>query len=88
MPLRGRPRRDRCVLRLIAVDRIVHRRRGDFPVRHHRRQLRGDYPRILSRLQGAIGGPLSDTIHKGFLNDMDRLFAITTSWLSLYELRG
>ncbi len=90
VPLRGRPLRDRFVLRLIAVDRIAH-----FVViavlavailvfAAHRQALRGDYTRILNRLQGAIGGPVSDTAHTGLLHDLDRLFAVSTGRLYLY----
>ena len=90
VPLRGRPLRDRFVLRLIAADRIVHCLLigavavAIFLFARHRADLRGDYLRILNRLQGAVGGPLSDTTHTGVLRDLDRLFAVPTSRLYLY----
>lgn len=90
LPLRGRPLRDRFVLRLIAVDRILH-----FLVlaavavaillfAEHHAALQGEYTRILNRLQGVVGGPMSDTPHAGWLSDFDRLFAIPTQRLHLY----
>ena len=90
VPLRGRPLRDRFVLRLIAVDRAVHFLLigavavAIFLFAHDRSALKGDYTRILNRLQGAVGGPLSDTSHTGLLHDLDRLFAIPTGRLYLY----
>ncbi len=90
VPLRGRPLRDRFVLRLIAVDRIVHFvligaiAVAIFLFANHRQALRGSYTRILNRLQGGVGGPLSDTAHSGLLHDFDRLFAVSTGRLYLY----
>lgn len=90
VPLRGRPLRDRFVLRVIAADRVVHflllaaAAAIIFLFADHRQTLRGDYTRILNRLQGAVGGPLSDSTHTGFLRDVDRLFAVPTSRLYLY----
>jgi uncharacterized membrane protein (DUF2068 family) len=90
VPLRGRPLRDRFVLRLIAVDRIVHFLAlgaiavAIFLFAQHRRLLQGDYTRILNRLQGGVGGPLSDTRHVGWLADFDKLFAVSTTHLYWY----
>jgi uncharacterized membrane protein (DUF2068 family) len=90
VPLRGRPLRDRFVLRLIAVDRVIHFLvLGALAVAillfaHHKAALQGEYTRILNLLQGGFGGPLSDTTHSGWLSDFDKLFAISTSRLYLY----
>lgn len=90
VPLRGRPLRDRFVLRLIAVDRGLHFLvLGAIAVAillfaQHKSQLQGDYTRILNRLQGGLGGPLSDTRHSGWLADFDKLFAISTQHLYWY----
>ena len=92
VPLRGRPLRDRFVLRLIAVDRIVHFLTlaaiavAIFLFAQHRTALRGEYTRILNRLQGGVGGPLSDTPHSGWLADFDKLFAISTQHLYWYGI--
>ena len=90
MPLRGRRLRDRYVLRLIALDRLVHFvvlaivAVAIFAFAHDRAHLHGDYLRILTRLQGAVGGVTSDTQHHGFLHSVDELFAVSTTKLYLY----
>ena len=89
VPVRGRPLRDRFVLRAIAIDRILHfvvlaaLTVGILIFAHDRERLRGSWTRILNRLQGATGGPLSDT-HHGLLHDVDHLFMISTNRLLLY----
>ena len=90
LPLRGRPLRDRFVLRLIAVDRIIHFLLigavavAIFLFARNRKQLEGDYTRVLNRLQAAVGGPLTDTPGRGLLHDLDRLFAVAPGRLYLY----
>ena len=65
LPLRGKPLRDRYVLRLIALDRLVH-----FVVlgglaaavllfAGDRAALNEDFTRILKDLQGGVGGPVA-----------------------------
>lgn len=91
VPLRGRPLRDRFVLRLIAVDRIIHFvvltaiAVAIFLFAQHKPILQGDYTRILNRLQGGVGGPLSDT-RTGWLADFDKLFAVSTAHLHWYGI--
>jgi hypothetical protein len=41
------------------------------------------HTRILNRLQGAFGGPLSTTQHSGWLSEFDKLFSLTTRKLYL-----
>jgi uncharacterized membrane protein (DUF2068 family) len=90
VPLRGRPLRDRFVLRLIAVDRMLHFLAlaaiavAIFLFAQDKMKLQGEYTRILNRLQGGVGGPLSDTPHSGWLADFDKLFAISTQHLYWY----
>jgi len=92
VPLRGRPLRDRFVLRLIAVDRAVHflvlaaLAAAILLFAQHKSALQGEYTRILNRLQAGVGGPLSDTPHSGWLADFDKLFAISTSHLYWYGI--
>jgi uncharacterized membrane protein (DUF2068 family) len=92
VPLRGRPLRDRFVLRLIAADRVVHFLAlaaiavAIFLFAHDRTKLQGEYTRILNRLQAGVGGPLSDTSHTGWLADFDKLFAIPTTHLYWYGI--
>jgi uncharacterized membrane protein (DUF2068 family) len=89
LPLRGRPLRDRFVLRLIALDRVAHflliglLAAALLIFAHDRARLRGSWTRIVNRLQGATGGPLTDT-HRGLLHDLDRLFTISSGKLVLY----
>jgi len=52
---------------------------------HNREALRGGWTRIINRLQGGTGGPLTDTSH-GLLHDIDRLFTVTSGRLVLYGL--
>jgi len=91
LPLRGRPLRDRYVLRAIAVDRVVHflligaLAAGVLLFLNDRSQLRGPWTRILNRLQGAVGGPLADSPH-GLLNEVDHLFTVSSTTLLLYGL--
>lgn len=88
--MRGRVLRDRFVLRVIALDRVVHClaigaiAAALFLFAEDRESLRGDYIGILNRLQGGVGGPLSDNSHNGWLHDIDRLFALPSSRLYLY----
>lgn len=86
LPLRGRPLRDRYVLRVIAVDRALHilvlaaLAVAIFAFATHRSLLHQDYTRVLAALQGGFGGPVA---HSGWAADIDRLFE-----LSLAELYG
>src|SRR5207248_5178607 len=88
LPLRGKPLHDRIVLRLIAVDRILH-----FVVlallgvavlafTANRAHLRDAFYRVLAALQGGVaGGPVQTTGHVGILHDFDRLFSLRTGTL-------
>ena len=84
----GRPLRDRFVLRLIAVDRGFHVvvlsviTVAIFLFAQHRAQLHHDYVRILSDLQGGLGGPIFDT-RRGVFPEINRLFALSSTKLYL-----
>jgi uncharacterized membrane protein (DUF2068 family) len=86
VPLRGRPLRDRFVLRLIALDRVLHVAvlsvitTAIFLFAQDRDQLHRVYVRILSDLQGGLGGPIFDTKH-GLFSDANRLFALSKTEL-------
>jgi uncharacterized membrane protein (DUF2068 family) len=89
IPLRGKPLRDRIVLRLIAVDRLVH-----FVVlallgiavlafAANRATLRDEFYRVLAALQGGVaGGPVQTSGHVGIVRDLDRLFSLRTGTLT------
>jgi uncharacterized membrane protein (DUF2068 family) len=88
VPPRGKALHDRIVLRLIAIDRIVH-----FVVlvliglgvelfASHRASLHDAYYRILTALQGGVaGGPVQTSGHVGILRDLDRLFSLRSGTL-------
>ncbi|HEV2361794.1 MAG TPA: DUF2127 domain-containing protein, partial [Acidimicrobiales bacterium] len=90
LPLRGKPLRDRFVLRLIAFDRIVHfvvlgaLAVAIFLFANNRQHLKGEYTKILNAIQGAVGGPLFDTKHNSIFNEVNKLFALPTHKLLLY----
>lgn len=90
LPLRGRPLHDRIVLRLIAIDRVVH-----FLVlgllgiavllfASDRASLRAAYYRILAAIQGGVaGGPVQTAGHVGLLHELDKLFTFSAGTLHL-----
>lgn len=88
LPLRGRPLRDRYVLRVIAADRVVHFlvlaaiAAAIFWFAHDRARLHSEYTRILASLQGAFGGPINNT-GSGIFSELNRLFALSTAKLYL-----
>ena len=83
LPSRGKALRDRIILRLIALDRILH-----FIVlgllgvavlafTANRAHLRDVFYRVLAALQGGVaGGPVQTSGHVGILHDFDRLFTL------------
>jgi uncharacterized membrane protein (DUF2068 family) len=88
LPLRGRPLRDRYVLRLIAVDRVVH-----FLVlsalaavvllfASNRATLSQKFTKVLDDLQGGVGGPVTTSSH-GIVHDLHTLFAFSVGSLYL-----
>ena len=86
LPLRGRPLRDKYVLRLIAIDRALHfvvlavLSIGIFVFLSHRTQLRGEFYRVLVAIHGSLGGPTSDA-HSTILGDLRKLFSLSASSL-------
>jgi uncharacterized membrane protein (DUF2068 family) len=82
LPLRGRPLRDRYVLRLIAIDRALHflilsaLAAAVFLFAGNKAALNADFTRILRDLQGGVGGPIASSRH-GVVHDLQRLFAIS-----------
>jgi uncharacterized membrane protein (DUF2068 family) len=89
LPLRGRPLRDKIILRLIAVNRALH----FFALgllgalilvfSASREQMRAKFYRIVADLQGgAVTG--DSEAHKGFLHEIDNLFSLESSRLHLF----
>jgi uncharacterized membrane protein (DUF2068 family) len=88
LPLRGKPLRDRYVLRVIAVDRLVHfvvlggLAAVVFLFADNRAMLNRDFTAILNDLQGGLGGPVTSSNH-GIVHDLRYLFAISITNLYL-----
>jgi uncharacterized membrane protein (DUF2068 family) len=88
LPLRGRPLRDRYVLRLIALDRAVHfivlavLATAVFAFAANRSLLHQDFVRIVAGLQAGVGGQ-ADTAAGGIEGDLTRLFAVSIRNLEL-----
>ena len=88
LPLRGRPLRDKIVLRAIAVDRAFH-----FVVlgllglailifAAHRATFRDRFYRVVTDLQGGVAG--SGRVHHGVLGEIDKAFTLQSSRLHLF----
>ncbi|MBV9818223.1 MAG: DUF2127 domain-containing protein [Solirubrobacterales bacterium] len=86
LPLRGRPLRDKYVLRLIALDRALHflvlgvLAVAIFAFLSHRLQLRHDFFRIIEGLQAGFGGVASSRTG-GIVGDVQHLFSFKQSTL-------
>jgi uncharacterized membrane protein (DUF2068 family) len=86
LPLRGRPLRDRYVLRLIAVDRFVHfvllavLAVAVFVFAVERNVLSQTFSRVLDVMQGGVGGPNGQG-DEGILGDLQHAFSARTSTL-------
>lgn len=91
IPLRGRPLRDKFVLRLIAVDRALHfvvlaaLAIVIFLFLSHRAQLRGEYYRIINALHGSLGGPTTGS-RSTILADIGKVLSLRASSLQLLGL--
>jgi uncharacterized membrane protein (DUF2068 family) len=88
IPPRGKALHDRIVLRLIALDRIVHflvlglLGAAVLAFAANRATLHDTFYRVLTALQGGVaGGPVQTTGHVGIVRDLDRLFSYRTGTL-------
>ena len=81
LPLRGKPLRDRYVLRLIALDRLLHflvlsaLAAAVLLFAGDRAALNAEFTRILNDLQGGVGGPTSTSNH-GIVHDLQYLLTV------------
>jgi uncharacterized membrane protein (DUF2068 family) len=88
LPLRGRPLRDRYVLRLVALERLLHflvlsaLAAAVFLFASNKVALNTDFTKVLKYVQGGLGGPINDTNH-GIVHDLQRLFAFSITNLYL-----
>ena len=89
LPLRGKPLRDRYVLRLIAIDRAAHvilfsiLAIAIFAFRDREATLRKAYTQILTVVQGGTTGP---TNGHPYLDKLSHIFTITPAHLQLTAL--
>ena len=87
LPLRGRPLRDKIVLRAIAIDRAVHfvllsvLAAAILLFAANQAELRGPAYRVLADLQGGVGGPAHNNQH-GLIHELRRLFSIRAGTLT------
>ena len=89
LPLRGRPLRDKVVLRLIAVDRAFHfvllglLAVAIFLFASHQHELKRTFFRVVADLQNGVGGGPVQTSKTGILHELDKLFTLKSSTLNL-----
>jgi uncharacterized membrane protein (DUF2068 family) len=89
LPLRGKPLRDKIVLRAIAVDRALHfvvlgfLALAVFLFANHQADLHHRFYRVLNDLQIAFGGNPSHPRQSGLLHQVDQLFTLESSKLRL-----
>jgi len=89
LPLRGKALRDKIVLRVIAVDRALHfvilaaLALAVFLIASHQQQLRADFYRVMTDIQGGVGGGPLQTGHHGLIGRLDELFSLKTGTLDL-----
>ncbi|HEX4733809.1 MAG TPA: DUF2127 domain-containing protein [Thermoleophilaceae bacterium] len=89
LPLRGKPLRDKIVLRVIAVDRAFHfvvlglLAVAVFLFASHQQDLHDRFYRVLDDLQTAFGGNQSHGNKHGLLHSIDQLFTLQSSKLRL-----
>jgi uncharacterized membrane protein (DUF2068 family) len=89
LPLRGKPLRDKIVLRLIAIDRALHflllglLAVAVFLFANHQADLHHRFYKVLNDLQIATGGNPSSGHKHGILHLLDQLFTLKSSKLRL-----
>jgi uncharacterized membrane protein (DUF2068 family) len=92
LPLRGKPLRDKIVLRAIAVDRALHfvvlglLAIAVFVFANHQADLHQRFYRVLDDLQTAFGGNQSHGNQHGLLHSLDQLFTLQSSKVRLAAL--
>ncbi len=88
LPLRGRPLRDKIVLRAIAIDRAFHFvilgviAVAIFLLASRRQELRAEFYRVVADFEGGVGAHL-DLPNHGLLHTLDDLLSLQSSTLRL-----
>jgi uncharacterized membrane protein (DUF2068 family) len=89
LPLRGKPLRDKIVLRAIAINRAFHfiglglLSVLAFVLASHRNELRGPVSRAIADLQGGVIAGGGHAKH-GLLHQIDHLFSLDSSKIRLF----
>jgi len=89
VPVRGRPLRDKIVLRAIAIDRAIHfvllASLGllVFFLAAHEHELQHRLFRVLAGIQGGVGGGPVQSGKTGIIHDLDELFTLKSTTLHL-----
>jgi uncharacterized membrane protein (DUF2068 family) len=89
LPLRGRPLRDKIVLRLIALDRGFHfvvlalLSAAIFLFAANQRELRDTFYRVVADVQQGLGGGPVHSSQTGFLHELDKIFSLQGGQLHL-----
>ena len=89
LPLRGKPLRDKIVLRLIAVDRAFHflvlglLALAVLLLANHQADLHHRFYRVLNDLQNALGGTQGHGKKTGLVHEIDNLLTLQSSKLKL-----
>src|SRR5437763_5476215 len=89
LPPRGKPLRDKIVLRVIAIDRALHflvlglLSLAVFLFAAHQHDLHDRFYRVINDLQTALGGGQGSGSKHGLLHSLDELFTLRTSKLRL-----
>ncbi len=87
VPLRGKALRDRVVLRLIAVDRVVHFTilvllgLAVLAIAANEHSLRATFYRVVSDLQNGVGGGIVQNTHVGIVGEFNKLFSLRSGSL-------
>jgi uncharacterized membrane protein (DUF2068 family) len=88
IPRRGKALRDRVVLRVIAIDRLIHLiiltalGIGVLAIAGNADALRGRFYRVLTDLQnGVAGGAAQNSRHVGFFHELDKLLSLRAGTL-------
>ena len=89
LPLRGKPLRDKVVLRLIAINRAFHflilglLGTAVLLFAAHRTELKQTFYRVVTDLQGGVGGGPVQTGKTGLVHELDRLFTLKSGTIEL-----
>jgi uncharacterized membrane protein (DUF2068 family) len=89
IPVRGEALRARIVLRLIAIDRVIHflvlgtLGIAVLALEGHQRADRAKFDRVIAAIENGVGGgPVTSHGHVGFLHELDKVLSLRSSTLT------